>query len=431
MLIPQITTFADPTVVEGPSGRVHDASWLVETRLVATPVIALLDGTGGPFQRPFGARYDLASAFGDGREGLRDPLRQRQLYDVTSHHDALVDELPGSEAIWIQVGGGLFDWLDPAVPDWIEPWREGLRMVQVERVAPTVLVELAPRFPAGAVVLLVGAGELFTPRVVGALREARPDLRLFDARPRARSPLDAHLVASGGGRLHYHFAEEATFPALQLAIEPGRDAELVIHAERSARDRHAVFDRPPLVEVDRVRVDAVMPHVDEPAFTVTAAIRAPRAAWTVVAHHEARRAGATLPSEDQMADVERRVLVPVPEVRPLAPRPYHDARVTGALVFRLGGRVERVPLAPAVVVANAAGAVALEIVGGEVVATGRGGAVLFRGTRLRHRGIATRYETREVPGVARLLSDMMIELADDEALELGEVSLSVELGRGA
>lgn len=373
LLLPRIATFVDPALTAG--GAMHDAIWVVETALVATEVTVVVDGTSRVFVQHAGALMDLARTVGRARGFV------------------------------LQAGG---------IQGWAGAWHAlGLEIVEAG------LAELA--FDDGATVLLVaGFGGRITPEAVAELHAARSDLRLFDARA-AGDDVAAALRASGGGAFGFHGVAGNTFPTLALEVAAGRDAELVIHA---ARDRGAAIARPPLVEVDRLRVDAVSPHVDEPAFTIAATIRPPRASWTITAYHEARRATSGVATEAQLAELESRPLVPLPTITALAADGHHAAAVTGALVLTLGGRIERVPLRPALSIATSAGAIDVEIIDGEVAVTARGGTVRLLGVR-RRPGMAD----RDVPDVTIMNRGVRIELAAREAIELGEVRIAVELAR--
>lgn len=406
MLLPRITTFADPQVITGRSGAVHDAGWLVETALVETPVTVLLDASSRPRLPPREHR-EL-----DGRR--RQPMWYRP---GGVADDRLARLLAGRAVIVLHP--------DAQIPAWVEPLSYE-RAVRLERGATGALARLARSLAGEAVVLVGGEDSVFSPAEVAALGAARPDLRLFDAcAPESLARRDS-LIASDGGRLVFDRAHEGAFCALALAFDPGRDAELVIHADRATREPRPSYVRSPLVERDRVRVDAVTPHVDEPVFTVTAKVRQPYVGWAIVAYHQARRARAVPPTAAQLEGVALRPLVLRPDVEPLAARPYHPTAVTGAIVLDVGGRLERLPLAP-VRIATATAALELELVDADAVVTARSGTVVFRGARLRPRRVRRLLEPSPVTGGVILAHGVMVGLAAGDAIELGEVRITVEV----
>lgn len=327
--------------------------------------------------------------------------------------------------------------IEGRLPDWVLDWRgRYLEMFTPDRaihgdeiLSATIDLSTTLPLPADETLLLVaGQHGLFTRATIERLHDARPAMRLFTAIAAHTEDVDAILRASGGGRLSFTSFGTSAFTSLRLAISPGRDVAVTVHAERTSRDDTQPIERPPIIELDRLRVDAIAPHVDEPIFAVAATIQPPRMPWSITRFHTAWRAHATPPTDEQIAGVEVRAFAPRPATGPLPHEPYHPLSITGALVFEARGRTERVPLTSATHVTNASGAFDLEIIDDAVCITARHGTVRLRGARLRPRLIRTRLSSTELPfGVGLVNPGVTVELAAGESIEIGEVNLRVEL----
>ncbi len=291
MLLPRISTFADRSVVRSVSGVLHDAVWLVETRVVETRVTCVIDGTA-----------------------VVAPPAQRWL-------EGLADVVGPCRRIVLVRDG---------VPGWAARWY-AQREVQVSTSGQLDVAEarIAAGLEHGSAVWLVGGGA--APRMAGliqALRALRPDLRLFlalaGAPGMASTPgaMTAPGMASTPGAttapgmastpgtwLEADLFDEVTAGvggwidpgrggrppgSLTLEVEAMAEVEIVIHAARDAGDPRLLV-RPPLVGVDRLRVDAVTARVDEPLFVVRAVVQLPGVPWPIVTAHVARRSTARSP----------------------------------------------------------------------------------------------------------------------------------------
>lgn len=262
MLLPRISTFADRSVVRSVAGVLHDAVWLVETRLVETRVTCVIDATTvvAPPERAW-------------LEGLADVVG------------------PCRRIVLVRDG----------VPGWAARWY-AQRQVEVSTSGPLDIAEarIAAGLAHGSAVLLVGGrAEPLMGGVIKALRELRPDLRLFLALAAGTPGLSAGLVdevtAGDGGWIDLGGSGRPA-GSLTLEVEAMAEVELVVHAARDARDPRGIV-RPPLMGVDRLRVDAVTAQVDEPVFVVRAVVQRPGVPWPIVTAHVARRSTARSPSE--------------------------------------------------------------------------------------------------------------------------------------
>jgi hypothetical protein len=263
LAIPQIEIYADPTLAVGPSGTIHDAAWMIETRLIDTPVVVVIDTTIEVLEPDRPKMRALLRAIPDDRKTF------------------LLGGGPGHEP-WL--ADGQFD-----------GWEGGYCSLRLDGADALVegLFRALPTKPAEDATLLLVAGQhsMFVPYTLNYLHCTRPRLRLVTAIARHDQDLDLSLRASRGGRLR--FEDPVAAPSFELAIEPGHDVALGLAA---GRDRPIA--RPPLRRVDRFQLDAITPHVDAEVFTVAATVRQPDVAWSITALHAATRAGARPPVGD-------------------------------------------------------------------------------------------------------------------------------------